>query len=138
MKDCPFCGFTGLETQLRCPKCSQALTLWRNWDAFARQSYCAGLHALDHAPHAAAALFTRAVAFDPQNADYLFALGCTLASGGASGEAIAVLEKALSLSNREDIDRALKSARDLAEVAASPHNKSHADGSADEDDAPSD
>jgi hypothetical protein len=138
MKDCPFCGFTGLETQLRCPKCSQALTLWRNWDAFARQSYCAGLHALDHAPHAAAALFTRAVAFDPGNPDYLFALGCTLASGGASAEATTVLEKALALSNRKDIDRALKSARDLVEGAAALHKKSHADGADDDDDATSD
>jgi tetratricopeptide (TPR) repeat protein len=121
MKSCPICSFAKVGTALRCPNCQSALSLWINFDTYAKEVYRAGLHKLSQGDRSAAAeLITQAVVLAPDEAVYAGALGRVLGQLGRYREAAFVLEQAHQRSPSPDLEAAWKKAVALAEAPPIP------------------
>jgi tetratricopeptide (TPR) repeat protein len=123
---CPFCGYARLGNEVRCPNCREALTIWRNLDAYGRQAYQAGLDALSEGSPATAEFFMRAVLFAPQEPAHLDAYGHVLAQLGRHAEAAAVLAKAQQLAPTPEREAARLKAEELANESTAEQARSAA------------
>jgi len=121
MRSCPICSHTLNGGGVRCPKCQSALTLWLNYEQYARQAYQSGLLRLrGNEPAAAADLLTQAVILAPDEPVYAAALGRVLGQLARYHEAAWVLERAYTQSGAPADQAALVRAQALAQAPAAP------------------
>lgn len=114
---CPICDHPVPKQELRCPKCREPLTVWKNLDLYAQQAFAAGLQQLsERKPEAAAEVLLKAVTFAPAQAEYLDAYGRVVGQLGRYQEAAALLEKAYRLAPKPELKSALDKAGQLAEA----------------------
>lgn len=119
MKSCPICSFTKVGTAMRCPNCQEPLTLWLNYNSYARQAYQGGLlHLRQGNPAGAAELLTQAVILDPDEPAYSGALGRVLGQLGRYHEAEWVLERAHGQAKSPEVKAAWAKAAALAKAPA--------------------